>query len=66
MEKNELMEIIKNLIKVNPKEKIEINENYLQYFSDEELINIINSLQDKKNNSDSSFLDEVYKKTKKD
>lgn len=67
--KNELIENIKNLIKINPNETIDINPNYLEYFDVEELLDIKNQLERKKEEiSDISknYLDEIYQKTKKD
>ena len=67
--KQELIENIKELIKINPNETIEINPNYLEYFDEEELFDIKNRLEQKKKDiSDisNSYLDEIYQKTKKD
>ncbi|MFA9374086.1 hypothetical protein [Poseidonibacter sp.] len=67
--KDKLITQIKELIKVNPSETIEINPNYLEYFTEDELISIINQLQYKKNeinNITSEYLTEIYEKTKKD
>ena len=38
--KNEIIENIKKIIKINQEEKIEINKNYLEYFDIEELLDI--------------------------
>ena len=67
--KKELIENIKNLIKINPTETIDINPNYLEYFDVEELLDIKNQLERKKediSNISKDYLDEIYQKTKKD
>jgi DNA replicative helicase MCM subunit Mcm2 (Cdc46/Mcm family) len=67
--KKELIEEIKELIKVNPNDSIEINEKYLEYFDEEELLDIKNRLLARKENISkisNTFLDEIYEKTKKD
>ena len=67
--KNEIIENIKKLIKINPDETIEINPNYLEYFDVEELLDIQKQLEYKKNNISkisNNYLDEIYQKTKKD
>ena len=67
--KEELVEEIKELLKVTPSDKIEINPNYLNYFEEEELIEIKEQLLGKKENfssTSSDYLDEIYEKTKKD
>ena len=67
--KKELIEEIKELIKVNPNDSIEINEKYLVYFDEEELLDIKNRLLARKENISkiyNTFLDEIYEKTKKD
>lgn len=64
MEKHKLLAMIKELIKTNKDDNIEINENYLQYFDDEELINIINKLKEKKNNILNDNIDNIYEKNK--
>ena len=67
--KNEIIENIKKLIKINPEETIEINPNYLEYFDIEELLDIQKQLEYKKNNISkisNNYLDEIYQKTKKD
>ncbi|WP_121626292.1 hypothetical protein [Poseidonibacter antarcticus] len=67
--KNELIEQIKELIKINKNETIDINPNYLEYFQIEELEDIIKQLNDRKESISSitsSYLDEIYEKTKKD
>ena len=69
MIKEELIEEIKELMKINEGEKIDINPNYLEYFQEEELEDIINQLNGRKRNISSitsSYLDEIYEKTKKD
>ena len=38
--KQELIEEIKELIKINPNDSIEINSKYLEYFEEEELLDI--------------------------
>ncbi len=67
--KEKLINEIKDLIKINPSDSIEINPNYLEYFTEEELISIIDQLKWKKdeiNNITSDYLTEIYEKTKKD
>ena len=67
--KNEIIENIKKLIKINPEETIEINPNYLEYFDIEELLDIQKQLEFKKENISkitNNYLDEIYQKTKKD
>ena len=67
--KNEIIENIKELIKINPDETIEINPSYLEYFDVEELLDIQKQLEYKKNNISkisNNYLDEIYQKTKKD
>ena len=67
--KNEIIENIKKLIKINPDETIEINPNYLEYFDVEELLDIQKQLEFRKDNISkisNNYLDEIYQKTKKD
>lgn len=67
--KNKIIENIKKLIKINPEETIEINPNYLEYFDEEELLDIQKQLEFKKENIykiSNTYLDEIYQKTKKD
>ena len=67
--KNEIIENIKKLIKINPEETIEINPNYLEYFDIEELLDIQKRLEYKKENISKlsvDYLEEIYQKTKKD
>lgn len=67
--KEELIKEIKELIKVTPDDKIEINPNYLNYFDEQELSDIKNQLLGRKENitnTTSDYLDEIYEKTKKD
>ena len=67
--KNEIIENIKKLIKINQEETIEINPNYLEYFDEEELLDIQKQLEYKKENISkisNNYLDEIYQKTKKD
>ncbi len=67
--KNEIIENIKKLIKINQEETIEINPNYLEYFDIEELLDIQKQLEFKKENISkitNNYLDEIYQKTKKD
>lgn len=68
-DKIQLIEEIKNLIKINPNDIIEINPNYLNYFEIEELIEIKKKLNYKRENfqeENAQFLEEIYKKTKED
>ncbi len=67
--KEELIKEIKELIKTSDEDSIEINPNYLNYFEEDELLDIKNQLLEKKNNMSavsSVYLDELYEKTKKD
>ena len=67
--KKEIIENIKELIKINPDDTIEINPNYLEYFEVEELLDIQRQLELKKNDISkitNNYLDEIYQKTKKD
>lgn len=67
--KEKLIEQIKELMKINKDETIEINPKYLEYFQVEELEDIIKQLNGRKDNISSitsSYLDELYEKTKKD
>ncbi len=67
--KQEIIENIKRLIKINPDETIEINPNYLEYFDVEELLDIQKQLEFRKENISkitNNYLDEIYRKTKKD
>jgi len=64
-----LIENIKELIKINPNDSIEINPKYLEYFDEEELLNIQTELEKRKENISkisNNYLDEIYEKTKKD
>ena len=67
--KENLIEEIKELIKIKAEDVVTINPNYLEYFEEEELIEIRNQLIGKKQdikNITASYLDEIYEKTKKD
>ena len=67
--KEKLIEQIKELLKINEDETIVINPKYLEYFQVEELEDIIKQLNGRKENISSitsSYLDEIYEKTKKD
>ncbi|RXI25092.1 hypothetical protein CRU87_02390 [Aliarcobacter trophiarum LMG 25534] len=67
--KKELIEEIKSLLKIDENEKIDINPNYLNYFDEDELKDIVFRLIDKKveqKEGNSTYLDEIYQKTKKD
>ena len=69
LDKEELIEEIKELIAVNKNETIEINPNFLDYFDLEELISIKETLIIKKNKireTTFDYLDELYEKTKED
>lgn len=69
LDKIELIEDIKNIIKINPDETIEINPNYLNYFEIDELTEIKKKLLYKRDNfqeENAEFLEDIYKKTKKD
>ena len=67
--KQQIIENIKKLIKINPDETVEINPKYLEYFDEEELLDIQKKLEFKKENISKisvNYLDEIYEKTKKD
>ena len=67
--KKELIKEIEELLKIDGSEKIDINPNYLNYFSEDELKDIVFRLIDKKveqKDGNSTYLDEIYEKTKKD
>ncbi len=67
--KEQIIQNIKELIKINPNDTIEINPNYLEYFDVEELLDIQKQLEFKKENISkitNNYLDEIYQKTKKD
>ncbi|CAM3942202.1 MULTISPECIES: hypothetical protein [Arcobacter] len=67
--KQQIIENIKELIKINPEETIEINPKYLEYFDEEELLDIQKKLETRKNDISkisNNYLDEIYQKTKKD
>ncbi len=69
MKKEELIEEIKYLISTNKNETIEINEIFLQYFNEDELISTRDNLIIKKNKireNTFDYLDELYEKTKED
>lgn len=64
LNKSELIEEIKHLISVDGS-ATEINQNYLEYFTDEELIEIKDDLINKKMNvieSTKEYVDELYEK----
>ncbi|MCG3663108.1 hypothetical protein [Aliarcobacter butzleri] len=66
--KKQLIEEIKELLKINQDEIVEINPKYLDYFEEEELLNIKDKLEFKKreiNKISNDYLDEIYLKTKK-
>ena len=68
-EKEEIIRDIKVLISTADEKSVEINPNYLEYFSIEELNEIRDRLVVKKKSIreiTSDFLDEIYDKTKKD
>ncbi len=67
--KEELIIQIKELLKINKDEVIDINPSYLEYFQEEELEDIVNQLNGRKQNVSAitaEYLDEIYEKTKKD
>ena len=67
--KEELIKEIKELLKTGENEKIDINPNYLNYFDEDELKDIVFRLIEKKveqKEGNSTYLDEIYQKTKKD
>ena len=67
--KEELIKEIKELLKIDENEKIDINPNYLNYFDEDELKDIVFRLIEKKveqKEGNSAYLDEIYQKTKKD
>ncbi|MDN5088086.1 hypothetical protein [Aliarcobacter butzleri] len=66
--KKQLIEEIKELLRINQDEIVEINPKYLDYFEEEELLNIKDKLESKKreiNKISNDYLDEIYLKTKK-
>ena len=67
--KEELIKEIKELLKIDENENIDINPNYLNYFDEDELKDIVFRLIEKKveqKEGNSVYLDEIYQKTKKD
>ncbi len=65
--KEEIIEEIKQLMVFSNNDSIEINPSYLQYFSLEELKDIRDNLNKKRENIfqiNKTYLDEIYKKTK--
>ena len=46
--KKQIIENIKRLININPEDTVEINPNYLEYFDEEELLDIQKRLEFKK------------------
>ncbi|MEZ4693514.1 MAG: hypothetical protein R2837_05880 [Aliarcobacter sp.] len=67
--KQQIIENIKELIKITPEETIEINPKYLEYFDEEEVIGYSKKLETRKNiisQISNNYLDEIYQKTKKD
>ena len=67
--KEDLIIQIKELLKINENDVIDIIPNYLEYFQEEELEDMINQLNGRKKNVSSitaEYLDEIYEKTKKD
>lgn len=67
--KEELIREIKELLKTDENENIDINPNYLNYFVEDELKDIVFRLIEKKveqKEGNSAYLDEIYQKTKKD
>lgn len=67
--KKELIKEIKELLKTDENENIDINPNYLNYFDEDELKDIVFRLIEKKveqKEGNSAYLDEIYQKTKKD
>lgn len=68
MQKEEIIEEIKQLISSGEEESIDINPTYLDYFSEDELNDIKNKLLIKKeqyHEHTKEFVDELYEKTKK-
>ena len=67
--KEELIKEIKELLKTDENENIDINPNYLNYYDEDELKDIVFRLIEKKVEQkewNSAYLDEIYQKTKKD
>ena len=67
--KEQIIQNIKELIKINPNDTIEINPNYFEYFEEKKLLDIQKQLEFKKENISkitNNYLDEIYQKTKKD
>ncbi len=68
-EKITLIKDIKELIVSDKNDSIEINPSLLEYFTQEELEEIRDSLVLRKNNfrkNNADYLEEIYNKTKKD
>lgn len=68
-EKKTLIKDIKELVVSDEKDSIEINPSLLEYFTQEELEEIRDTLVLKKNNfrkNNENYLEEIYNKTKKD
>lgn len=68
-EKNTLIKDIKELVVSDENDSIEINPSLLEYFTQEELEEIRDTLVLKKNNfrkNNENYLEEIYNKTKKD
>ena len=67
--KEELIKEIKELLKTDENENVDINPNCLNYFDEDELKDIVFRLIEKKveqKEGNSAYLDEIYQKTKKD
>ncbi len=68
-EKKILIQDIKILINSSDEPLVEINPKFLDYFTDEELLQLRDDLIVKKKNfmqNNEQWLDEIYQKTKKD
>ena len=66
--KEEIINEIKELLKSSDDDTIQINPNYLNYFSEDELKDIVFRLIEKKveqKEGNSAYLDEIYQKTRK-
>ena len=67
--KEELIKEIKELLKTDENENVDINPNCLNYFDEDELKDIVFRLIEKKveqKEGNSAYLDGIYQKTKKD
>ncbi len=67
--REDVIEEIKFLIKTEKGDEIQINPSLLEYFNDEDLVNVRDDLIHKKSNlrqENATWLNELYEKTKED